>query len=261
MPIFMHGAFPPPFAAGRALVRWAGAMSCRVLAVALLLVAVAADAAEDRHGYCSSELCIVEPGAFSEVSGVAGTQVLGYGYTGGRRAQLFVLAGANGRFRPERSGRFLDKLLLEGGIVAIVPATGVGGDAFFGAAASLRVGLVFSHFSFALGVQARLDATPSPFSILPSLTLAYRPGAFGVRAALFDEPQGPIGRVLLEWRNFSAGLVLPLGAEIAGRFAVSRRLAIDARVYGYSVPPAFGVGTLVGLAFGEGLMWHERDTE
>lgn len=228
-------------------------MTLAILLVGSLL------AADGQHGYCTSERCVVEPGAFSEVSGMAGAQVLGYGYTGGRRAQLFVLTGAQGRYRPDKRGTFADRIVLEGGAVAIIPASG--GDAFFGVAAALRLGLVFGHFGFAVGVQARLDVTPSPFSILPSLVLHYRPGTFGVKATLFDDPQGPLGRVLLEWRNFSAGLVLPLGVEIGGRFRISPRLAIDARVGGWTIPPAFGVSTLLALTFGEGLMWHERDTE
>lgn len=215
--------------------------------------------AADDHGYCSAASCAVEPSAFSEVSGVVGTQVLGYGFTGGRRAQLFLLTGGQGRYRPLKLGRFLDKLLIEGGVTAIIPTAG--GDAFFGIAVALRFGLVLSHFSFALGVQARLDVTPSPFLILPSLTLAYRPGSFGVRATLFDEPQGPIGRIMLDWRNYSAGFVLPLGVEIGGRFKISPRLAIDARFYGWSLPPAFGIGTMIALTFGDGLMWRERDSE
>lgn len=179
--------------------------------------------------------------AAADVEARAGFQIQGYGYAGGRTAQPFFAAGADG------NGLFIEHLLLQGGVLAQIPLSPNG--AYAGFAGVARIGGVFSGFFFTVGANVRIDATPSPVQALPALTLGYKPHKLGVRGGFMDQAGGPLAHIAFEYGNLGIGYVAPLGAEAYAKINLTDHSAIDARFWGYSAGPAYAMSLLVGYVW------------
>jgi hypothetical protein len=160
------------------------------------------------------------------------------------RLEPFSLLYADARVQPLSAGAWRGALLEAslGGLASL------SGRAWGEGVGIARAGWAWSSFSVALGAHVRAAPTPSAVQLLPSATMAFRPGVWGLRLGLFDRIDGPIARLAFEYGTFGVA-VAPVGVEVYGRLPVSDALAIDLRAFGNGLLDARFAGATAGLVW------------
>jgi len=201
-------------------------------------------------GFCDAEACVTSPAARTEVSAEVGILSTGYQHGTGALADSFGFAGAAARLRHEK----LSWLLVEVAADGLAPLSRDGSHA--GGAGVARLGYAGSKFAFGLGVNAHVDDTPIPASVLPSFALTYRPGPVAVTLGILDRPVGPLAHLTLEVGSYGIGYAAPLGFDAFARFRLTRTAALHLGVFGYQAFGAFSLGGSVALVLGEGSVFQ-----
>jgi hypothetical protein len=190
-----------------------------------------------------------------EIAPAAGVLVSGFRYEGGSVAHTWLTAGANGRVRLALEGAALDALVMDLGAFGLVPV-GEPGPAG-GVTSVLRVGLEKGAWRVSAGIHGRVDITPAPLLVLPSLEVAWRPGDWGVSLDVMDRPYGPVVRLSVEHRYFGIGYAGLAGLEAWGRLPLGREVSLELRGFGAQLLPGSTGGGTVPVQVGGsiGLVW------
>lgn len=193
-------------------------------------------------------LAVVGPAP--ELSAHAGALFSGPQHASGLELEPFGVLTLEGRYRPRPGGGFLDRLLVEGGLGGLAP---LGGGALGEVVAIGRVGLGFEQLSFSLGAQLRYAPTPfAPLQLFPSLSVAWRPGVWGVRLALFDRISGPVARLAVEYGQLGLAVTPLMGLEAYGRLPLGTATALEVRGFWNALLDSRNGGLTAGLVWTPG---------
>jgi hypothetical protein len=197
--------------------------------------------------------------AVSESEVGARTGVFVNGAASNTLVDTFVAPGVFGRYRLAGAGRVLEHAFIEADVAVTEP---VSSAALSSVVVQMRLGVTFSTWSVAVGVWSNiclgcvaraanvLDGPRSAFQVLPSVVAQWRPTQWGVALGVFDQPLGMLGHVDLQFREFSLGYSLPVGAFASYRPRVAKHLTLLVEAMGFRISGAFSVGLNVGLQWG-----------
>lgn len=222
------------------------------LTIALLLLQTAdAPNVESSSGATSSRFLLD-----TEIGGSGGVFVSGAVNSTVR--DVFVTPGASARYRFASAPGPWSHLVLEGSLVATLA---VGTDAPNALVAQLRAGASFPTWQATLGLWADvcLRCTPNsthlndgprfPAQFVPSLSVRWQPAFWGLSAGVFDEAMGMIGHLDLRLGRWALGYSFPLGGLVAFQPKLSETIALDARLFGFTIAGGYQMGLTLGLAW------------
>jgi hypothetical protein len=169
---------------------------------------------------------------------------------------LFVTPGVFGRLRWPSGAAVLEHLYAEADLTATLAA---GTSAAPSLVAQLRLGVAFQPWALALGLWSNsclacapeashaIDGPRSAVQLLPSVVARWQPASWGLSLGLFDQPLGLLAHLSFDWRDWSVGYSFPLGGTLAWRPRLTRRLALEVQLLGFTIAGSFQAGGSVGL--------------